>query len=248
MASVTVRNLVTDSLMEIGVQAGGQSVSAEDADFCVTRLNQVFDNYNAMKEASYVLRFDIFPFVASQQSYTIGPEDAGPDFIVLYARPTRIVAASVVLVSVTPAVKTPITIRDYQWWDALSVDTVTSTFPTDVYYAPDWPLGVLHFWPVPTVDENVELVTANTFGQVTINDTLDLPSGYHSALMLTLAEDIAGAFGRPVSPITAQKAREARNRIFSVNDFIPRLQTRDAGMPGADASRSAFNYKTGRSF
>lgn len=245
MQSVTVLNLVSDSLREIGVLAGGQPLSAEDGEFAVTRLNQLFDNYNAMKEASFVERFDTFTFIASQQDYTIGPAASSPDFALLNARPDSILAANVILDNVSPDVRNPIVVRDYQWWASVSVRAVTSTFPTDVYYEPDWPLGILHFWPKPTSTYGLELVTSNTFAQVALADTLNLPSGYQNAIMLTLAEDLAPAFGRSPNGTTTTKAREARARIFSVNEFVPRLQTQDAGMPSNTRNRATFLYRTG---
>jgi len=245
MPSVTVTDLISDSLREIGVLAGGQPLAAEDSQFAVVRLNQLFDNYNAMKEASYVERFDTFTFISSQQDYTLGPAASSPDFALVNARPDAILTANVILNTVTPSVRQPINIRDYQWWASVSVRSVTSTFPTDLYYEPDWPLGILHFWPNPTATYGLELVTSNTFAQVVIGDTLNMPSGYQAAVMLTLAEDLAPAFGRPVNALTSTKAREARARIFSVNEFVPRLRTQDAGMPSNTRSRASFNYRTG---
>lgn len=245
MASVTVRDLCIDSLREIGVVAPGIDLTADDADVAVVRLNQVFDNYNAMKEASYVERFDTFTFIPNQQDYTIGPAVTLSDFTIANARPDTLQWANVILDNVSPTVRNPINIMDYQWWASTSVRGVTSTFPTGVYYEPDWPAGVLHFWPVPTAAYGLEIVTSNTFAQVTINDTLNLPSGYQNAIMLTLAEDLAPAFGRPLHPKTVERASQARARIYAANEFVPTLRTQDAGMPSNTRNRASFNYKSG---
>ncbi len=245
MPSVGVSNLIKDSLMELGVIQGGQAVSADYAEFCVGRLNQIFDNYNAMREASYVERFDTFTFTPSQQDYTLGPAAGSPDFVIVNARPSSIDAANVILDNVSPSVRNPIAIRDWQWWASVSVREVTTTFPTDLYYEPGWPNGTLKFWPEPTAAYGLEIVTTNTFGMVVITDTLNMPSGYQNAVMLTLAEDIASPFGVTLLPLTATKAREARARIFAVNNFSPRLRTQDAGMPSNSRNRASFNYRTG---
>lgn len=245
MPSVTVEALIKDALLEIGVMDGGQSLSAANGDFCVGRLNQVFDNYNAMAEMSFVEEFNTFTFIANQQDYTIGPAGGSPDFTMVNARPSSIDGANVILDNVTPSVRNPINVRDYQWWQSVSVREVTSTFPTDLYYEASWPNGILHFWPKPTAAYGLELLTSHTFAQVTISDTLNLPSGYHNAIMLTLAEDVASAYGRQITPLTRTKAREARDRILTVNTFVPRLQTQDAGMPSNTRNRASFNYRTG---
>ena len=245
MPSVAVSTLIKDSLIEIGVLAGGSNPTPDQSDLCVRRLNQIFDNYNVMREASYVEQFDTFTFIASQQDYTIGPAAGSPDFTISNARPSGIDAANVILNTVSPSVRNPINVRDWQWWASVSVRAVTTTFPTDVYYEPGWPNGTLKFWPKPTVAYGLELVTTNTFAQVSVTDTLNMPSGYQQAVMLTLAEDIASPFGQTVLPLTTTKAREARARVFSNNTFTPRLRTQDAGMPSNSRNRASFNYRTG---
>jgi hypothetical protein len=243
MPSVTVTSLLSDALYELNVLGVGETLSAEQGALCLSRLNQLFDNWNATTEAIYVNNFSTYTFVANQQDYTIGP--TGSDFTMATARPTQLLGANVILDTVSPSVRNPITLRDYQWWMNLTVRSVTTTFPTDVYYAPDWPNGTLHFWPKPTQPYGLELVSSLTLGQVTLSDTVNLPMGYQNALVLTLAEDVASMFGRQPTPLTMTKAREARARIFQVNDFTPRIRTQDAGMPSNHRNRSNFNYRTG---
>ncbi len=153
--------------------------------------------------------------------------------------------ANVILTNVNPTVSNPIAIHDYQWWMSLSVRDITTTFPTDLYYEPSWPDGILHFWPVPNTDYGLQLITRLVLADVSINDAINLPPGYHNALMLTLAEDTASSFGQSVAPKIEQKAIEARARIFRNNDFHPRISTQDAGMPSNHRNRATFNYKTG---
>lgn len=243
MAAFTPAALIQDSLRELGVLAQGQPLDDNDAAFGLGRLNQIFDNWNADRQAVWVEEFHEFAFVADQQDYTIGP--SGADFTVANARPVVIDNANVLLDNVDPVVSNPINIRDYQWWANLTVRAVTTTFPTDLYYAPDWPNGTLHFWPKPTTAYGLELVCRVTIGAATIQQTVTVPSGYQNALMLTLAEDLAPAYGRSLLAKTEQKAREARARIFANNTIVPTLVTVDAGMPRGGRNRSAFNYRTG---
>ncbi len=229
--------------------ASGQPLTPDLSELPLSRLNQIFDTFNAQAETSYVVHFDTFSFIADQQDYTIGPTASSPDFVVLYARPSEILGANTILDNVSPDVRNPINIRDYQWWQGVSVRSVTTTYPTDLYYEPAWPLGILHFWPKPTTTYGLELITNNTFAVVGINDTVNLPGGYQNAIMLTLAENIAPSFvGSNLSPLTMTKAREARNQVFSNNVLTPRLCTQDAGMPRNNRNRSNFNYRSGLPF
>jgi hypothetical protein len=242
MPSVSIRTLIIDSLLEIGAYSPQTAPPIKDVEFCLGRLNQIVDNWNATREAIYAEVVLPFTFISSQQDYTIGPSAA--DFTVTQ-RPVSIESACVVLTNVIPNVRNGITMRDYQWWDGLTVQAVTTTFPTDLYYEPNWPNGILHFWPTPDTPYGLELTTRKTLDEVTINDTFSMPPGYLNAVMLTLAEDISSTFGRTLSPTTIEKARAARHRIFMNNDFTPSLVTQDAGMPSNSRNRCSFNYRTG---
>jgi hypothetical protein len=245
MSSVAVRDLLTDAAREVGIVAQGETLSAPDTSFTLGRLNQILDSWNAIREAVYDETFETFTFIANQQDYTIGPDSA--DFTVT-SRPVSLEGANVILDTVSPSVRNPITLRDYQWWMNLTVRSVSTSFPTDLYYSPGWPNGTLHFWPTPTTPYGLELVIRLVLtAPVTINTTLSLPVGYERALMLTVAEDLVSGFGVPESkvPRLNTKARKAREVIFRNNAFTPRLTTQDAGMPSQDRNRSSFNYRTG---
>lgn len=240
MAAVVVSALCADSLREIGILKQGATLDASNGAFVLGRFNQLADNWNAQKECVWAEEFKSFTFVANQQDYTIGP--SGADFTVTHTRPVAIDGANVVLPT---DVNNPINIRDWQWWLGLPLRTVNTTFPTDLYYEPSWPNGILHFWPKPNTAYDLELVIRNTLAQVVLTDSVTFPPGYQNALMLTLAEDIAPAYGADLSQTTVNKAREARARIYRNNDFTPTIQTFDPGMPSHRRNASNWNYKTG---
>jgi hypothetical protein len=245
MPSVSARVLCTDALLEVQSVSVGESVQTSLMAFAISRLQQLVDNWNAQREAVFSEEFPEFTFIANQQDYTIGPDAA--DFTVS-VRPVSIEGGNVLLDNVSPVVQNSIQMRDWQWWLGLNVRAVNTTFPTDCYYEPGWPNGVLHFWPKPTTAYGLQLAVRKVLDAVDVNSTINLPPGYQNALMLTLAEDIApglGAAGLASMPQTMKKAREARNRIFINNDFTPSLTTQDTGMPSNNRNRCTFNYRTG---
>ena len=122
-------------------------------------------------------------------------------------------------------------------------------FPTDLYYEPNWPLGVLHFWPVPNTNYGLELTYRVVLPEFQMTTVFSMPPGYRKALTLTLAEDVAGPLGATALSSfqkTVEKAMDARNQIGINNDFVPSLTTQDSGMPNNRGFRSNFNYRTGR--
>lgn len=242
MASVTGTVIITDALLEIGKIQPGESLSADYGQMGLSRLNQIADDWTAEKVASYAQSFLTFTFVPSLTPHTIGPSVAT---FTVDERPVAIDSANVIQTTTNPSVRIPIVIRDWQWWDAQSTPDVETSYPTDLYYQPDYPNGKLFFWPVPSQAYDVELVMRLIQSTFTISGTTDLPPGYQRAYTMTLAEDLCGIFGEPMPEGLPKKAMLARNRIFSNNALTPTIRTQDSGMPTMGSPRPSFNYLTG---
>lgn len=239
----TFRTIVTDAMVELGVLQANESPSTDDAAWVMRKLIRLFDSWNAYRPAVFCELFTSFTFVPSQQDYTIGASGAD---ITMALRPVTLEGFNVVLTNVSPVVRNPCNLRDYQWWQYQSLRTVTASFPTDVYYEPQFPLGILHVWPKPSVAYGGEIVTRRLIDEaITLNDTFAMPQGYQSAAVYTLSEECATGFSVSITEKLAQLGRETRARIFANNDFSGRLTTLDAGMPTSNGGRSSFNYRTG---
>lgn len=237
----TIREVCTDALKEL-FQAPGESVNETDLTFALGKLNRLLDNWNAERAAVYAQQFNTYDLVADLAPHTIGP---GGTFEATQ-RPVSIEGANLILSS-TPNPYLPINVRGPAWWDAQTVPDLTGSIPTDVYYQPDFPLGKLYFWPVPTETYSVELQTRVVLAEVTLDDEFELPPGYRDAITLTVAEECSEAFAKPVGARLAQSAMQARARIFRNNDLPPNLRTWDSGMPTA-GQRADFNYRNGQFF
>ena len=247
---VTARDICQDALYEIRALAPDtDTIDERLGTFVLSRLNTLVDLWNATRELVFCQVFQSFTFIPAQQDYSIGPTAVSPpDFVVTGNRPVVIDGANVLLNNVSPVVSNGINIRDYQWWLGLSVRDISTTFPTDLYYEPNWPNGILHFWPVPDTNYGLELTYRTVLSSFEMNTEFSMPPGYRQALSLTLAETIAPALGATALssfPQTREKASEARAQIGINNDFIPSLMTQDSGMPNNRGFRSNFNYRTG---
>jgi len=241
--SVAVDTLVTDAYREIQVFGVGQTPDADTSDWAVRKLQRLLNLWNADSQTVWALTFLEETIVPNLNPSTIGP--SGATFTVAQ-RPVKLYGANVILNNVSPVIRTPLTLRDWQWWQLQSVQAVTTTFPTDLYYSPDWPNGSIYLWPLPTIAYGLELVVANVLSDtLTISDTLDVPPGWQEALTLTLAEGLAGAYGAAIPPKLDWDARQARAIIFGDNDRVPLFATRDSGMTAHARSRPSFNYRTG---
>lgn len=243
-----VIDVVTASLQELNVIAPGEPIPGPLGDFALAKFNRLVDNWNAMRAAVFAETFIPFTFVPNLTPHKIGP---GATFDIAQ-RPVSIgdgqIAGNVVQNNVTPNVKTPIRLRDYAWYARVSVPDVTTTFPTDVYYEPDWGAhgwGALYFYPVPTVAYGCELIMRNLLAQAALDTTFTQPPGYWDAMIGTLAEMLAGPTGKVLTQEQKNQFRDARAQIFVNNDITPRISTRDAGMPDSRETdtRTLFNYR-----
>lgn len=243
---MTVLDLIQEALAEIGAYAQGETPSAADAQFALSKLNRMIDAWMAQRLFVYNLDFTQFTLVPSLTPHTIGP--VGATFTVA-KRPVRIEAANIVLTNVSPSVLSPLNIRNDQWWQANRVPGVTTTLPTDLYYSPTWPNGSLYFWPIPTVAYGVQLWLWNNIAEYSsLVTVVSLPQGYRSALVYSLAEELCPSFGKQLSPSLATLATKSREIVKSPNSMSPNIATMDFGMPDVNYSNlPSFNWLTGSS-
>lgn len=244
--STSTNAVLTSALTEINAVDIGGTPQAELSVFALEKLNRILDNWNAMRAAIYYEAFeDSFLIIPNQAICTIGP---GGDYD-MDSRPVTIDGANVILNNVSPEVKTPLDVVRFPWWLTQSVPETTTELPGYLYYEPTWPLGQIRLWPLPTYAYGLEIMSRGLFGALTQFATFDLPPGYWDALVLTLAEDLAGPLRKPWTPTQANKAQQARARVFANNDLTPKIATQDFGMPKAGIKpKPYFNYLTGRPF
>jgi len=231
---VTGRDLVTAAFLEPNILGAGEVLTPEDLDFGLSKLNRLIDNWNAEREAAYCNVFTPFTLTPALSPHTIGPAGTW----VTPQRPVTIESLELVL---TGGTRVPITLRDRDWYAALSVPAFSNAYPLDCHYEPDWPTGKLYFYPVPSAALQVIVGVRQVLGGFTADTVFSLPVGYQDALILTLCEDLATAYpGAVITPKLEAKATAARARIFANNTGAPRLMTRDAGMPGGRGAGGTY--------
>lgn len=244
---MTVLDLITQSFAEIGAYAQGEVPTAADAQFALIKLNNMLDSWNAQRLKVYTTIFTQYTLVPNLQPHTIGP--TGATFTIAQ-RPVRIDAANILLTNITPPyIKVPLNIRNDQWWQNQRVPSITTSLPTDLYYAPSWPNGQLYFWPIPTVALGVEIWSWTLLLEFTaLTQIVSFPPGYRSALIYSLAVELANAFGKTVTPSLAELTRRGFDYIHMNNADSPLISTTDSGIPNYNTRHlPSFNWKTGSS-
>ena len=228
---MTGLSLITDALTEIGVQAQGEPVSAENAAFALGRLNSIIDSWNGERSQVLADVGQTFALVPGLSPHTIGTAPAAPatqPTFSVTSRPVNLLSASLVDVDGN---RTPLDIHHgIDWW-AGQESTETTGQPSDLCYVPAWPFGLCYFWPVPSAVQNVELFSRVVLAAFDLSTTITLAPGYQSALTYTLAENLATPMAQPMPADLPRKAAKARALIQRNNALTPRIATVDSGMP-----------------
>jgi hypothetical protein len=243
---LTAGDIITQAFQEIGVLSESENLDAAKGNAGLLKLDMLLDMFNAKRGMIFNVNFTTYNLQANHQPHTIGPAaTVNPDFVCTGQRPTKIVAANLVLTTSNPSVRVPLNIRDDTWWASQQIKQLTSTVPTDLYYSEDMPNGAIYLWPIPTVAYQLELEMWNSLALPSkLTDAFVFPQAYWAAIMYSLAELLSGpSFGQPLTPDLVRKALYARNAAMGNNNAPPRISTQDSGMPGG--RDGSFNYMTG---
>src|SRR5574340_330742 len=93
----TVRDMLTDALIELGIQDQSEAISADKATSALRALNRMISAWNTEDLMVYTVDRSVFTLTAGKQAYTIG---AGGDFVTTNPiRPAQIDMASVLVTS-----------------------------------------------------------------------------------------------------------------------------------------------------
>ena len=155
------------------------------------------------------------------QTYSIGPmgDIVGP-------RPLRVLSASSVDNFGT---EYPCNIINQELWDAISVKNVVGSPVSDIWYQATNTTGALHVYPKAASNYQLHMKCMVLLDSMTLQDFVELPEGYESALTLTLADDMAGIYGKE-TPTDVRRRAVAAVRIVKRTNSEPLLMGTDAGM------------------
>lgn len=231
---MTAIALITRALRLIQVCSAGNPPTADEAQDGLTSLNALINSWAAMRLSIYFTSRSVYPLQIGVQDYTIGP---GGDFDT--ARPMFIAGAGIVSFNnpLQPLELTFSHVLDTQEWASIPTKAVYSALPTAMYYDYAFPLGGLHFWPIPNnlpVSVALYLPTAITGFDDFTTDVV-LPPGYEDALLYSLAMRLYPEYGKSPDPVVVQMAASSLALVKRANirlvDLIsdPALRNRQNG-------------------
>jgi hypothetical protein len=235
----TARSIVRGALMDIGVVAQEEPMTASMAEDALELLNALLDSFSL--ERLWIYHTPATPIVwpAGSASMTWGPGGDMPS-----SRPIKL-APQATYQDVTAGYDYQLEVLERQeQYAQLTWKGMQSTLPSALYYEPQMPLGVLYIWPVPSVGYQITVYPWQVLGAFTaFDDELQFPPGYLRALRTSLAVEAAPSYGVTPSPLLLRISEEAKRALFVPNTVVGRLSL----YPGASAPMSGLaSFYSGR--
>jgi hypothetical protein len=220
MAIRTCVDMIKAALLTAGIGGVGQTPLAEDTNTAFDLLLEVIGMWSRERFMSWRLVEEVF-LSTGAQAY------------LLLDRPPRLESAFARLLSGPPQagistaglVDFPLVIIDSaDEYNEIGIKSLT-TFPTAIWYSPDYPVGTVYPWPIPAADQ-FELHVFYRAGLPIyreLTDELALPPEYVRALRYELALLIAINYGQPPNPAFAAILGGTKAGIKAVNAHLAEL-------------------------
>ena len=217
----TVRDLIHDALKKIHVVGIGENLTADQEQSAFRSLNDLLASWSVEGGLVYQQTQETFNLVGNQQVYTIG---SGQDFNTV--SPFSIEALYTTL-GTTDYPASPYGQED---WASISSKTTSTGIPEVYYYDNNFDVSRIYFYPIPTGVSTVTMFSRKPIVEFnSINDTVNLPSGYRRALIYNLALELAPEYEREALPTVVKIANKSKGNIFSYNSRNKRIRSNPTG-------------------
>jgi hypothetical protein len=218
----TYRDLIQAALQDLQIVGAGDTLSADDAQLGVERLNDWIDALALEGLTMPAVLQGSWPLVPGLTSYEIGDGLTGPGQI---DRPKPVSPQAILNIGYFDMTVTPQSLIFFggvltnQTLSVMPQLTVTGPAPTSFYYTPTTgPTGRLFPFPVPMLPTLWGVIYLNDLlREVRLTDPVQLPAGYRRFFRSNLTVELAAAFEKPVPVAIARIAAESMARVKTAN-------------------------------
>lgn len=239
MPETTALDLIQDSLEKIQAYAPGETIGDADAQRALNVLNNMIDSWSTESLTVFAYQEQSTVLAIGKVQYTIG-QTGSPDLSL--PRPIRLLSGpGSARVEDSGGNRYDVDVLTQDQFNRIwNISNTTSSWPTALFYDPQFPLGILKIYPAPNQggmtlfwDSYLALAQfASLFALVSF------PPGYKLALVDTLARRLWRYFKKTSEPIPQDiinDASGAKRNIKRVNNrevelgFDPALYVRGQG-------------------
>lgn len=229
---MTVLDLIKSTLQDLGVLQAGEDPVGDEADLALSRTQEWIDGL-ALENLTAYTRARTTWTLSSASSITVG--SGGTINIARPVSPEAIENIGYQDTSLSPVTETllgrPLSEDQYA---GIAQKALTALYPARFYYRPDWPLGALIPWPLPTSStlQGVIYTATPLTEPAALSDTISLPPGYRRFYRTNLRLELADAFEKPITRKQAMEAEAAKRWVKRWNVRLTDLVVPDAAYYG----------------
>src|SRR5271166_2450955 len=212
----TARDVIQDAFESIQVYTPGEQALNADMSRGFNVLNDMTDSWSNESLTTYATLEQSLTFVPGQYQYSIGP-----GAFVNATRPLRLrhgFGAAYILDQTGN--RYLLTVIPQDWWNQIgNIAQVNANIPQYLWYDPQFPWGILNFFPIPNTGYQVFWDSYLQFTSFPDLDTaVVLPPGYVMALKRNLGLELAPYYAMAVvSPRLTQAAERAKANVKRTN-------------------------------
>jgi hypothetical protein len=184
----TASQIITRAAKTLRYLGRDEVLTAQDANDGLIAFNAMLDSWSNENLFSYVVLERSFVLSVAVNSYTIGSGG-----VINTTRPLDITQAFVRDAGGNDFL---MNIKTRDWWNQLGnrSATITSQIPTDLFYDPQYPLGVINIFPTPLIGYTVFYSSMQQqVDPSALTTSISMPEGYERAYVLNLALDLQTA-------------------------------------------------------
>lgn len=205
----TGREIINDSLMDIGVGVLGEDVEQSVINHGLRVLNRMLSSWSAQIGPVYASTLDTHTWTAGSASQTIG---SGGDIDTV--RPILITGFQMRVGNIDYTLD-PITYEEYQ---EINIKDLESNYPYAYAYQRGYPLGTLYIDFEPASNITARIQSKKALTAATLDAELSLPDGYELAIQSNLTVLLAAAHGKQPKPETTLTAANTKTAIEQINE------------------------------
>lgn len=220
----TALDIITRAMKINGTLGQNETPNSGQADDGLIALNDMLSLWATDRTFAYTVLQNNFPLVNGQNSYTIG---TGGNFNI--QRPETIDYAFIRLNNVD----TPLLPLNNQDYDAIAFKN-NGGFPSYFFYRPDYPIGTIFIYGVPSTNMSIFIDTWIQLTQFTnLATNLTFPPGYELAIKYNLSKFMAPEYGVSLTPeaIEICTTSLAMVRARNIPDLV--MKTESAYLTGS---------------
>ena len=213
--STTALQIITDALQRLGVYNPTETINSADVATGLSVLNDMLDSWSNESLTTFATTESSGTLVAGQQSYPVGP---GASFNSL--RPLRIPEGpGSARIRDSNQNDFDVTVVTQDIWNTIGAKTNTSQIPDTLFYDPQFPLGIINIYPIPSINYTLFWDSYAQFsGFATQQTAVSLPPGYVMALKTNLAVELHPYYlETDINPLIMRSASTSKANVKRTN-------------------------------